>query len=476
MIRPQQSKTRDLLNLSGFWDYARAKGNGKERGFYKSFPSEGKLGVPGSYNEQVMELYHHFDEIWYQTAFYTAPSWAGRKVFMQFESVCQNAEVWINGTHLGEHIGPHLPFEFEITDFLRKDGENTLTVLANGRVEKDSLPPARMDSNDMREGWSPTYPAVAYDFFPFSGIHRPVYIYSVSEENHIKSLMVNASHNDGIATVNAKVEIDKPMDGEVLFEIEGLQFRAEFSGDNTTEIDFEIQDPRIWDIGQGELYTLNATLIKKETTLDHAKCRFGIRNISIEGNSFLLNGKPVIFKGFGKHEDFDIIGKGLSHPLVIKDYDLMKWIGANSYRTSHYPYAEEWLDMADELGVMVISENPFVGLNNRLYNDDILKKALLVVEEHISRDYNHPSVVMWSLANEPNSGGSMDTEDKYQSCMNFFKFIIEKTKSIDANRPICYAAHANPKDNQMAHLFDVLLLNKYYGWYKYTGLLDASTD
>ncbi|HBR93592.1 MAG TPA: hypothetical protein DEA90_05445 [Opitutae bacterium] len=201
-----------------------------------------------------------------------------------------------------------------------------------------------------------------------------------------------------------------------------------------------------------------------------------IRNIETTKTEFLLNGKPVHFKGFGKHEDFDVIGKGLCHALIVKDYDLMNWIGANSYRTSHYPYAEEWLELADKMGILVISENPFVGLGPRLYKESILEKALGVVEEHMRRDRNHPCVVMWSLANEPNSPGCLNDPSERESCLHFYRSLMAKARELDTSRPFTYAAHLNPDDNPMASLFDVLCINKYFGWYEWTARLEDGLE
>lgn len=96
--------------------------------------------------------------------------------------------------------------------------------------------------------------------------------------------------------------------------------------------------------------------------LDVYRLPIGIRTIAWTNTSFLINSQPVYLYGFGKHEDSDIRGKGLDLATVLRDYNLIKWIGANAYRTSHYPYAEEIMDMADEVGIMIIDECPGVNI------------------------------------------------------------------------------------------------------------------
>jgi beta-glucuronidase len=474
MLRPQQNKKRELHCLDGIWDFQLAKGDGIEKRLFNGLTHPRKIGVPGSWNEQLIDSYLHFDEGWYEKRFIAPDSYRDKRVMLYFGSVCQNAVVWLNGIKLGEHIGPHLPFEYDVTKQIRVGEENRIVVLADGTLDTEALPPASMSANDLRTGWSKVFPATAYDFFPFSGIHRPVYIYT-TDNTFIADVHVKTTPSDSSATVCCNIKLSGDVSGKIQIIVEGQTHTLSLMSESTIEnLSFEIRNPRIWDIGKGELYDLEIQLFSENTLTDCYRVRFGIRSIKVENNQFLLNGKPVVFKGFGKHEDFDVIGKGLSTPLIIRDYDLLEWIGANSFRTSHYPYASEWLDVADEKGVLVISETPFVGLNARLYKEDILNKALRVLEEFIVRDRNHPSVVMWSLANEPNSSGSVDTKDKYDACMRFYSKLVETTKRLDSTRPVTYAAHSTPTENPMAQLFDVLCINKYYGWYECLGHIDES--
>ncbi|MGE4489952.1 MAG: glycoside hydrolase family 2 TIM barrel-domain containing protein [Kiritimatiellales bacterium] len=473
MLRPQQNEIRERFTLDGMWEFEKRSGDGRAAGLPNGLTNPRKIGVPGSWNEQYLDLYNHFSEGWYQKRFFIPAAWKDKRIFISFGSVCQSAEVWLNGRSLGTHTGPHLPFEFEITDLVAFGNPNRLTVLADGTLHMDDLPPAGMNAEDLRTGWSPAFPAVAYDFFPFSGIHRPVYLYAVGK-NYLTEVHVEAGHSDGEGSVTCRIQTAAPFTGTVRFSIEGIQTEEILSDAQSAGTEIKIKNPRIWDIGCGNLYELCVTLEAGGQCIDAYRTRFGIRNIEVRGNEFLLNDKPVHFRGFGKHEDFDVIGKGLNLPLIIKDFDLMRWIGANSFRTSHYPYAEEWLDIADEQGVLVISENPLVGLGPRLYNGEIQEKAIAVVEEHMLRDRNHPSIVMWSLANEPNAPGCLDTEEKKNACMDFYRALLRKARSCDTTRPFTYAMHIDPSDNPMAHLFDVLCINKYYGWYDWTARIDES--
>ncbi|WP_411267587.1 glycoside hydrolase family 2 TIM barrel-domain containing protein [Enterococcus faecalis] len=202
---------------------------------------------------------------------------------------------------------------------------------------------------------------------------------------------------------------------------------------------------------------------------------FGIRSVQVTNGQFLINNKPFYFKGFGKHEDSYVNGRGLNESVNIKDFNLMKWIGANSFRTSHYPYSEEIMRLADREGIVVIDEVPAVGLHLNfmatLLDDNVEKHNTwkeirtenshkTVIKELIERDKNHPSVVMWSIANEPDS----DSE----GAKEYFEPLVELTKELDPQkRPVTIVTYlkSTPDVCKVGDIVDVLCLNRYYGWY-----------
>jgi beta-glucuronidase len=151
----------------------------------------------------------------------------------------------------------------------------------------------------------------------------------------------------------------------------------------------------------------------------------------------------------------------------VKDFSLMKWLGANSFRTSHYPYAEECMMLADRMGFLVIDEMPTVGLNYKMYNEDILDKCKGILAELIERDGNHPSVIMWSIANEP------DTFT--ESAGEFFGELRAHAKRLDPTRPVTLATMHTPVDHTHG-VVDVIAINRYYGWYMNPGRIDVAAE
>ena len=195
---------------------------------------------------------------------------------------------------------------------------------------------------------------------------------------------------------------------------------------------------------------------------------------------FLINGEPFYFTGFGKHEDTAVRGKGHDDAYLVHDFELMDWIGANSFRTSHYPYAEEVLEYADRHGIVVIDETAAVGPQPRRRRRHLRRPAsrhsppttsttqtqaahAQALRELIARDKNHPSVVMWSIANEPASSE--------RGAREYFEPLVALTRELDPTRPITFVnvMLATFEQDRIADLFDVICLNRYYGWYVDTG-------
>jgi len=220
------------------------------------------------------------------------------------------------------------------------------------------------------------------------------------------------------------------------------------------------------------LYTLRVELIQRKQVVDRYDLDTGFRSIAVSETELLLNGKPVFLRGFGKHEDFHVIGKGLDHALLVKDFELLKWIGANSFRTTHYPYAEEWLQLADRFGFMVIDETPACTLDVREHADKLMKAHKVSLEQMIARDRHHPSVIMWSVANEPHT--------EYEAARPYFQEIYDYTRSLDDTRPaVLVERHGAQGGDEISHvqgIFDLECLNRYYGWYMNCGRLDEAME
>ena len=230
-----------------------------------------------------------------------------------------------------------------------------------------------------------------------------------------------------------------------------------------------IKNPYLWQIGEPYLYTLTV-----RTATDCYREKFGIRKISYDDKSLCVNDNPVYLKGFGMHEDFPIIGKGNNSAVNVRDFELLKWINANCFRTSHYPYAEEIMDLADEYGLLVVDEVPAVGCNNwpdYTYGENRLDEITLALHKNslrlmLERDKNHPCLAMVSVANE-----AATYED---ASREYFSEVIGYVRSL-TDLPVTTAELTRAcEGNKIGDLVDFIGLNRYFGWYDEIGNIKAA--
>ena len=477
MLYPIENNLREVKDLSGVWSFKTDKeGKGYEEKWYLSkLKNTILMPVPASYNDvtQDRELRDHIGDVWYQTEFYAPKGWQGKRIVIRFGSVTHYGTVWLNGEYLTEHKGGYLPFEADISNTVKWDSKNLLTVCVNNVLDFTTLPPGEVktyEGGNYPEGYKRQI--INHDFFNYAGIHRPVKIYMTSYE-YIEDITVTTDikNKDGIINYDIKANGGQRVhvrvldaDGSTVAEAEGTKGSITISG------------AHLWSVGNGYLYTLCAELYNNDGICDSYEQKVGIRTIEVKGDSLLLNGSPVYLKGFGRHEDSDIRGKGLDNALNIKDMNLLKWIGANSFRTSHYPYSEEIMDIADSEGMLVIDECSAVGLhfwdkNRRVFCDECVGAEALehhkqVLKELIARDKNRPSVIAWSVANE-----AATYED---GAVPYFKEVIDACRSYDSTRPVMIVECVEAQENKVAQMVDIIGLNRYYTWYTDCGFVELA--
>ncbi|MBU2491432.1 MAG: beta-glucuronidase [Bacteroidetes bacterium] len=481
MLTPQQNNFRDKNDISGIWKFAAdPQKTGEKENWNVKFNNAIKIAVPGSWNEQLEAegLMHYVGNAWYATDFFIPKYFDNKRIWIRIGSADYYSKLWINEKFVGDNLGGFLPIDFEITSFVKTGENNKLTLLINNELNSDTIPQGISsdeygEENRRREE---TFPAARFDFSPYGGIHRPVYIYTTPIQ-FIKDVSVSTYVMSSVkGKIKLKIDIENSSANQIRLYItgNGATIIKDFSLEGSSfENEFELNECRLWSCDDPYLYKLKIELLEDENCLDEYSLKIGIREVKIDGFNLLLNNEPVFLKGFGKHEDFPVIGKALNLPLLIKDFSLMKWINANSFRTSHYPYAEEWLDFADENGFLVVNEVPAVSLDFRKTNEKTLKNHKDFIKKLIGRDKNHPSVIMWAPGNEPNLVG----EESYYngSGDKYWKEICEYTKQLDPSRPVtipnCQRAG---KDDPVFIHSDVVSLNRYYGWYENPGLLDTA--
>ena len=459
---PQTNSYRQVVDLSGFWDFTT---DPDAAGAYAQGFAQGKpIAVPASWNDQFTDLRDYLGIGWYQTRFDLPWGWDTQRIFVRFGSVNYLADVWLNGEYLGQHEGGHLPFEFEINPHVRPTG-NVLVVRVDGQLAPDRVPPGNIppDPRAPFGGFMRNYPASAFDFFPFCGIQRPVLLYTVPQQ-HIEDITVTTDL-DGAAGL-VRVQVAAPADADITATLRGhgVELRETL---NQGEAVLRVEQAALWTPDAPNLYDLHVELHQGGSTIDSYTLPVGIRTFRVEGDQLLLNGQPIKLTGFGRHEDFPVTGRGYVPAVIIKDYELMRWVGANSFRTTHYPYAEQMMDLADRLGFLVIDETPAVGL---YFMEDGLERRRELCHQYtrelIARDKNHPSVIMWCLANEP-----FNNDPKAGP---FFRELYDLARQLDPTRPVTVVniGMVPGTEEPTFEFVDALCINRYNGWYSQAGRID----
>jgi beta-glucuronidase len=470
---PQENPNRSISDLSGIWEFKKDPENiGIKNQWFNGLTETRSIAVPGSWNEQFTDSRDYLDAVWYQTEAFVPENWSDEEVWIRFGSVNYHATVWVNGQQLGIHEGGNLPFAFDISKVTKTGEKNTIVV----RVENE-LKPSRVPTGNVPNGFFSNYPKSNFDFFPYAGINRKVWLYTLPKKGKISDITVktNFEKTTGKVTVAIK-KVGAVKSGEVILTGDKNSITKSFKfskGKATVEID--VPQVNLWSIENPFLYDLKVVIKDNDTPLDQYQLPIGIRTVAVNEKTILLNGEPVFLKGFGKHEDFPIFGRGVANPVIVKDYALLKWIGANSYRTSHYPYDEEYYRMADREGILIIDEIPAVGLFFHGDKNDVAERQRMCkqyLEELYYRDKNHPSVIMWCVANEPFpekinfsiEGGEPTDPDSIVAFQELFDLI----RSLDNTRlTTLVGVMGGPLE--WIGLADVICINRYWGWYAQSG-------
>ncbi len=383
----------------------------------------------------------------YRRTFEIPSTWKGMRVTLRFEGVDSAFHAWVNGKFVGFSKGSRLPAEFDITDCLRQ-GKNVLAV----RVYK----------------WSDGTYCEDQDMWYLSGIFRDVLLLA-QPQVHIGDIKAvtdldkdyrDAKLNLQVKIANAGKSVGRTSLETLLLDAEGRRVAGAFQqvslrpGGNDFKYSLEVACPQKWTAETPYLYTLLLTLKgRMGETLEAVPLRIGFRKIEIKNAIFLVNGVPIKIKGVNRHEIDPDLGRALDLASMVKDITMMKQYNINGVRTSHYPDDPRWYDLCDQYGIYLIDEcdlethgfshfhytkpNGKPGWKGNPAEEPAWKAACVDrMERTVQRDKNRPSVIMWSLGNESNTGA------------NHFA-MKKRAKQIDPTRPIHYEGFYDPRDTEV---------------------------
>jgi beta-galactosidase/beta-glucuronidase len=454
------------IDLNGDWLFSTDPGNvGEEEGWTEPEFDDSdwlKVTVPHTWN--VMQATSEYEGVaWYRKHFTIPEEVQDPHLRLQFDAVFYKAMVWLNSVYLGDHEGGYTPFEFPISEILDPDGENHLAVKVDNFRLQDRIP------DDF------------FDWWHYGGIVRDVSIEATSQVYIDRQQIVALPHLTGwdeadqatittrfyVSNVSSeifegtlKAQVIEGESGEAILE---KPVSTEVSILPGEEIDVEIQvlidKPKLWHFDHPHLYRLVTSLESEDGRVFHEKADvFGIRLVELKDARFYLNGEPVRLVGMTRHADSPEYGLAEPISIMAADYDDMKRLNMVLSRPVHYPQHEFILDYCDRNGILLSPEIPAWQIEAaHLGNPDVRAIAKQQLEEMILKDFNHPSIWAWSMANEIDSNTIQGHE--------YIKELIGVAKELDPTRPVGFASYRlfNSPALDATTFTDFVFMNEYAG-------------
>ena len=414
---------------------------------------------------------------WYRKQLFVDKSQEGRQAVIYFEGANQEVRFYLNGQFVGEHKGGYTRFCFDITSHLRYGQENLFAIYVNNV-------------------YNPNIPPLSADFTFFGGIYRDVYLQFMNPVHiatndyassgvYIRTPEVNNSAasveittlltNNTLQPAEIRVE-------NVICDADGKEVKkthAEIklaSGETKTDISkkIKIDSPRLWDIDDPYRYMVYTRILdkKKGTLLDEVVNPLGLRWFKFDSEKgFFLNGKGRKLIGTARHQDYFQKGNALRDELHVQDVLLLKEMGGNFLRVSHYPQDPVIMEMCDKLGIVTSVEIPVV--NAVTETEEFLQNSVEMAKEMVRQDFNRPSVMIWGYMNEiflrrPYTEGKQ-LEDYYRFTEKVARALEATIREEDPSRYTMMAYHNMPQYYEDAHLTEIPMIqgwNLYQGWYE----------
>ncbi len=366
---------------------------------------------------------------------------------IECKGVSHTATVYLDGKQIARHYNAYTPFSVIVRNM--EAGEHLLEIKADNRFNEDSAL------------------HIPNDYMSYGGISRPIVVEWLGEFYfefvHVKTYRKDGKWHAGIDTAVSVLNMGQNEERDILIngQIGKEKFCWEFSVGKQERFelhtDLEMDQVEAWSPESPKLYQVELQLFQGGEKVDDLIDRFGFREVCVHGGSILLNGKSLRIKGVCRHEDHPDYGCAIPYQAIYNDLVLIQQMGANSIRTAHYPNDEIFLDLCDELGILVWEENHARGLEeDRMKHPLFEEQAEQVIREMIACHYNHPSIYIWGILNECAS------ETAYgRSCYEKQFHLI---REMDDIRPCTFASCKFFQDICF-DLPDVISCNLYPRWY-----------
>jgi beta-glucuronidase len=442
---------------TGIYDYRRKELRQKDPGAYWNpdqpenkmdrreygYTDRLRLKVPGDWNSQKPEFLYYEGTVWYRKTFDYRKAKTADRIFVYFGAVNYRADVYLNGTKLGEHEGGFTAFNFEVPEGLLREKGNFLVV--------------RVDNKRSAEG----VPTLNTDWWNYGGITRSVKIVEMPPAA-IRDYAIQLKPKSNIAgLVEGWVKLDSVVAGDqISIEIPALKLKKIFpvTGKNVP-VRFTLPAFQYWSPEHPVRYDV---IIHNKS--DRLAEKIGFRTIETRGKQILLNGKPVFLRGICIHEEIPQQGRrAYSREDALQLLGWAKELNCNMVRLAHYPHDEAMTRAADSLGMLVWSEIP-VYWTIEFSNPAVLKNAEQQLSEEISRDHNRASIIIWSVGNETPVS---ETRTRFMKALVDSARIMDPTRLLTAALEVNYNGSRQTRmiDDPLGESLDLVSFNEYLGWY-----------
>ncbi len=388
------AQTRTKINFGSDWEFKREETN----------TSWKKITIPHTARIENLVVVKQFQgTCWYQKKFTVTHS-KNKKVFLYFEGVMQEADVWINDQKVTNHKGGYLPFTVDVTPFLKSKG-NIIKVKVNNEDNPEFLPGK---------------PLKDLDFNYYGGIYRNVYLITTDKLYITNPVAANKKASGGIYvnfnTVNKDIAsgtvqvhlknefaVEKKVNLKFILtdnESKKIEFKSEIftinaKSDQAITQNIVVNNLKLWSISKPNLYNLEVQVIENNKVIDTYSEKIGVRKSEIKEDGYYLNDEKLYITGTNQHQEYPYLGYAISDEAQYRDAVKIKNAGFDLVRMSHYPHAEAFLNACDELGILVM--NSLTGWQF-FGNETFQKNALQDIREMVRRDRNHPSIIFWEAS------------------------------------------------------------------------------
>lgn len=390
-------------------------------------------GVPDKKYPQALG-YLKYENAWYRKRFMLTEADRNKRITLYFEGVATHTSVYLNGCLMKRNFCGYTPFEVDITDIVDFDKENVLAVYTDSSEHEGWW---YQGGGIYRHVWMIKTDRVAVDLWG-------VYVNPQKADNgwitEIETTFLNSTMADEHITVSSEI-IDS--DGNKTGSVSTSSDVA-LKNKTTVKQAVTVENPKLWDIDEPNMYTLVTRIYRNDEEIDRVETKFGYRTFEFTADKgFFLNGRNIKLKGICSHQDYGLTGKAVPDNVYKYRIELIKEMGANAYRTSHYPHAEATMDALDENGILVMDET-------RWYEST--EDGISQLETLIKRDRNHPSVILWSVGNE-------EPYHLKEQGRRIAENLISVVRRYDKSRPVTTAVSDDPVNATVLDLTDVIGVN-----------------